>query len=222
MRHASLAVLLALTACAHAEQNPTAPPAQAAPPAKAEPVAAAVDPASQPVVEFVSAAATRRGGTVTDTRYSEKPDDAAITAREFAAGVVTWTGQVGFGKGSQYAGVGFNVSILPDGQTVSATSFKSVTFRLASPNNAVLRLRVSGSNEKVRNSGCYPVYVQATSKDLTEYTIPLSKFAPESWCAAQGVAIGATLPELFGFEVADTNVKKAPTTFSVGSITLNP
>jgi hypothetical protein len=202
MRPATLAVVLIAAAGSG--------PARAEP---AEKVAA---------VEFVGAEATRQGGAVAETRYSEKADDAALTRKEFADGVVTYGGQVGLGKGSQWAGIGFSVNLQPDARPADARAVKTITFKLASPTTASLRLRIIGAEEKIRLAGCYPVYVQAVTKDLTEYTIPVSKFVAEGWCAAQARSTAVTMGELVGFEIVDVAMKKAPTSFSVGTITLNP
>jgi pyruvate/2-oxoglutarate dehydrogenase complex dihydrolipoamide acyltransferase (E2) component len=223
MRATTLVVLLAFTACATPGEKP------AAAPPKAEPAAAAAAPAAAPpaaeryvAIEFASAELTRLGGTVGDTRYSEKPDDAAITKKQVADGVLTYEGQVGFGKGSQWAGIGFSANIQPDAKPMVARQYKTVTFKLASPTTGALRLRIIGPEDKIRNAGCYPIYMQAVTKDLTEYTIPLSRFAAESYCGAQARSTDQTLGELVGFEVVDVAMKKAPTSFSSGSITLSP
>jgi len=182
--------------------------------------AVADDPVA--VVEFTGATATRSGGEVADTRYSEKADDAVINGREFADGIVTYTGQVGMGKGSAWAGIGLNVNIQPQAKPMDASKYKSVTFRLAASPEGNLRLRVIGPEEKIRNAGCYPIVTQAVKKDVKEYTIPLSQFASEGWCGGNSRAVQKVLPELVGFEVADIQMRKAPTSLSVGSITLNP
>lgn len=221
MRTATLAVLLAFTACATTEQKPveTAP-------ARAEPAQAdAAKPAGLTkldIVEFASPAGTQAGGEVSDTKYSEKPDDVAITKKSFANGVVTYEGQVGFGKGSQWAGIGLFVNILPDAKPTDAKAYGSVTFRLASPTTGTLRLRIVGPDVKIKNAGCYPIYMQPVTKELTEYTVPIAKFVPESWCAAQARTADATIGALTGFEIADIALRKEPTTFSIGTITLNP
>ncbi len=182
--------------------------------------ALAEDPVT--VVEFTSAGATKSGGEVADTKYSEKADDAVINGREFADGVVTYTGQVGMGNGSAWAGIGLNVNVQPEAKPMDATRFQSVTFRLAASPEGSLRLRVIGPEEKIKNAGCYPIVNQEVKKDVKEYTIPLSKFAPEGWCGGNARTVKKVLPELVGFEVADTNIRKAPASLSVGSITLNP
>ncbi len=205
MRQTAIVAVLLLTVCATAEPKPAAAPA-----------------AGAASVEFASPEATKAGAVVTETKYSEKPGDVEITKKEFAAGVVTITGQVGMGKGSSYYGIGLNFAINADGKPIDARAFKSVTFHVASTTARTLRLRISGSDEKVRNGGCYPVYVQDVTKDVKEYTIPVSKFASESWCAAQSKSVDSTLADLYGFEVADTTASKGPTQMMVGTITLNP
>jgi hypothetical protein len=224
MRITTLAVLLAFTACATAEKKPvTAEPAKE--PAKAEaakPAAPAASGEKLAAVDFASTEATKLGGAVTDTKYSEKPDDATITKKSFADGVVTYEGQVGFGKGSQWAGIGMSVNIAPEAKPMNAKQYKSVTFKLASPTTGALRLRIIGNEEKIRTKGCYPIFMQPVTKDMTEFTIPVGKFAPESWCGADARTADGTIVELVGFEIVDIALRKQPTTFSVGSITLNP
>ncbi len=182
--------------------------------------AVADDPVA--VVEFTGATATRSGGEVTDTRYSEKADDAVINGREFADGVVTYTGQVGMGKGSAWAGIGLSVNIQPQGKPMDARKFKSVTFRLAAAPPGSLRLRVIGTEEKIRSAGCYPIVMQNVTREVKEVTVPLSKFSSEGWCAGNARDLEKVLAELVGFEIVDVNMRKAPASLSVGSITLNP
>lgn len=174
------------------------------------------------VVEFTGAAATKSGGEVTDTRYSEKADDAVIQGREFADGVVTYAGQVGMGKGSAWAGIGFSVNIQPQGKPMDASRFRSVTFLLAAAPEGSLRLRVIGAEEKIRSAGCYPIVMQTVGKDVREFTVPLAKFSSEGWCAGNARDVKKVLAELVGFEIVDVNMRKAPASLSVGSITLNP
>jgi hypothetical protein len=217
MRPVAPVVLLFVAACATGERRPPA----------ARPAAAAEVPAgaSLPVVEFVSAELTKRGGAVIPFTYSERPGDVSVDRVEFSkpSGVVTVSGQVGFGKGSSYAGLGITIDMLPPGDgTVSVTPYRTVTFRLSSPNGATLRVKVRGGDEKVRLKGCYPAYLVTTTPEMKEYTIPFAKFLPETWCGGQGVSIAGTLPDLFGFEIADAGIRKAPTSFSVGAITVNP
>jgi len=206
------AVLLA--ACASNDApKPTA--------AEAKPAAGA---ASAPFsVEFADAKTTKAGAEVVDIVYSEKKDDAMLSKKDVANGVLTVEGQVGNGKGSQWAGVGVSMNAdKGENAKMDATGYKSVTFRLASPTTGALRLRLLGDDQAVRNAGCYPIFVQPVTDKLTEYTIRLDAFQPEGWCGAQARKVGQTLPVFGGFEVVDTAMLKKPTRFSVGAITLNP
>ncbi len=200
-----------------------------APATPAAATAAASAPAAAPAaggslvaVQFTGVKSTRSGADVGETTYSERSGDAAITDRQFADGVVTYSGQVGFGKNSRWAGIGLIVSILPGGKAIDASRFKTVTFRLASPTTRSLRLRLRGPDQGLIDAGCYPITLQRVSKDLKEYTIKLSDFDAEAFCGARGRSASKTLPELTGFEVADANMQGKPTSFSVGSITLGP
>lgn len=172
-------------------------------------------------IEFATADTTREGGLVNQTTYSDRRDDVAVTGRTFANGVLTVSGQVGFGKGSQYGGMGPNWDIQPSAGPIDATRFKSVTFRLASTARK-LRLRLVGSEREVREGGCYPIFVVDVSDQLRAYTIPLANFAPEGWCGKKARHVRETLPSLIGFEIVSTEVANRPITISVGSTTLVP
>lgn len=217
MRHLALLALSLVTACATAT---TAAPSAAA--AAGEKAATSSTPAARPMmVEFASAEATKTGGAVADTSYSEKPGDAAITGKTFAGGVVTYAGQVGFHKGSTWAGIGLGWDIAPDQKPVDATAYKSITFRLAST-AGMLRVRLVGADKETRSNGCYPIVMQQVSPELKEYTIPVSRFAAESWCGDKARGPKDVLPALAGFEVASPDMTAKPITISAGSVTLNP
>lgn len=210
MRRSAILSALLLSSCAT-----TQTPSNAAPHASQGRLA--------PVrVEFASAEVTRAGAELTETKYSEKAEDVAITAKIYSGGVVTILGNVGLGKKSSYGGIGLSFSIHADGKPVDARSYKAVTFRLSSPTPRKLRLRLSGSDRAKRDGGCYPVYTQAVGPEMKSYTIPLAKFQAESWCAAKAESVLATTGNLWGFEVADTTLSRDPTAFSIGPITLEP
>ncbi|WP_341677070.1 hypothetical protein [Niveibacterium sp. SC-1] len=208
------AALLGLAACATGEApKPAAEAKPAAPAGNAKPL----------LTGFASATATEAGADVVDIVYSEKKDDAALTSKDFAGGVLTVNGQVGTGKGSQWAGVGVSMNVAKgEMPKIDASGYTSVTFRLASPTTGSLRLRIMGDEQAVRNAGCYPIFVQPVTDKLTEYTIKLEAFQPEGWCGAQARRVAQTLPVFGGFEIVDVAMLKKPTRFSVGSITLNP
>jgi hypothetical protein len=221
MRLTAFASALLLTSCATTTTKAPPPPAPAedAVPDAVAPPPVALNPVS---VEFASADATKAGAVLTETKYSERADDAAITAKIYAQGVITILGNVGLGKGSSYGGIGLNFSISADGKSMDARGYKAVTFQLASPEPRKLRLRISGADRAKRDGGCYPVYTQSVGPEMKSYTIALSKFEAESWCGSKAEPVLATLGNLWGFEVADITVSKEPTAFSIGPITLEP
>ena len=219
MRYAALAAVLLFTGCASFRSPPaeTAPaPAAEAPKAeapKAEPADGAVAR-----IEFASTSATKNGAVVNDTKYSEKPDDAQILEKKYENGVATYTGQLGFGKGSAWAGFGFGVSFAGDAKPVDLTKAQTITFKLASATTRSLRLRITGPETAIQNAGCYPIVMQPVTPDLTDYEIPIAKFAPEGWCGANARTIQQTAPQAVGIEVVDIAYQRAPSTFSVGTI----
>lgn len=222
-RTAIAAAVLLLSSCATTPApSPEPPPALAEAPAvepSAPPPAVVLQPVS---VEFRNAEVTKAGAAINETRYAEKADDAAITAKIYAEGVITILGNVGLGKGSSYGGVGLNFSVTTDGKSLDARGYKAVTFRLSSPVKRNLRLRITGADRAKRDGGCFPVYTQAVGPELKAYTIPLDRFEAESWCGKKGEPVLATLGNLWGFEVADITVSRDPTAFSIGTITLEP
>jgi hypothetical protein len=238
MRHLTLAAALVFSACcATVGQQPAAPaeaPAPAAPKAEeAKPEAADADapkapapkveearPAGPVRLDFVSVRDTKAGGNVNDTRYSEKPDDVAILEKKFENGVVTITGQLGFGKGSAWAGFGFGVNFTREATPVDLGKAETITFHLASPTTRTLRLRIVGTDRAVQSAGCYPIVVQPVTPDMTEYVIPLARFAPEGWCGPNARTIQQTAPEAMGVEIVDTTYQRRPSTFSVGGISV--
>ncbi|HYD39692.1 MAG TPA: serine/threonine-protein kinase [Anaeromyxobacter sp.] len=175
------------------------------------------------VVEFKSASAARSGAIVTDTIYSERSGDVHITDRDYEDGVVTYSGVVGRGRGSSWAGIGLSVYVKKDyAWSMDASVFRSLRIWLASSTVPQLRLRLLGTDMGTMRAGCYPMYVQPVTSELTAYEIPLSRFAPEPHCGPKGRSVAETLPVLSGFEIVDNAITGAPTTFSVGAIHLEP
>jgi hypothetical protein len=223
MRYAALVAVLLFTACAHRGTEPAgsgaAPKAEQAEAPKTE-APQAQAPTGDAVVrlDFVSARETEAGGNVNDTVYSEKPDDAQILDKKFADGVLSYTGQLGFGQGSAWAGFGFGVNFTRDASPVDMSKGRTITFRLASATTRFLRLRITGPDKAVQNAGCYPVVVQPVTPTLTDYEIPLGRFAPEGYCGANARTIQQTATQAQGVEVVDIAYQRAPSTFSVGAI----
>jgi hypothetical protein len=217
---------------------PPPPPAAAAAPAPApaapQPAAAVAAPAPTPaptgstsgalmLVEFTGVRSTRSGGEVVDTHYSEVPDDVAITNRQFGSGMLTYTGQVGMGKGSSYAGIGLVANIQGGAKPIDASHYKSIVFRrLSMVGGGMLRLRIQGPDRQVLAAGCYPVMRAKVSGDPKDYTFNVADFTPEGWCGAQGRSPEETLPRLVSIEVANDAIEEKPSTFTVGAIKLVP
>lgn len=182
------------------------------------PAGAAGEPLS---TAFVGPESTAEGAQVLVTRYAERQDDVAHAGTEFRDGVVTVRGQVGIGNGSRYGGLGPWWNLRGDGQPVDASRFRTVTFRLAS-SAAQLRLQLVGPDSLVRNSGCYPVTSVRVNEKLQEYTVDLSRFAPEGFCGSKGRSARETLPRLVAVEVASTTVSNRPVWISVGPTIFGP
>ena len=210
LRYLSLLAAAALVACADAPKKPTTPVASA----EATPVASTFV-----FAEFgKNASASNQGAELLKISYSEREGDAAVESIAIVGEVATLKGEIGNKKGSQYAGVAMQLT--HGGNAVKDLSaYKSVRFKLASPTVGSLRLRIAGDDTKILNAGCYPIYIQAVKPELTEYTIALSKFAPEEYCGSNGRTLKSTIDKVMFMEVADTaNTRNKPTEFSVGKI----
>lgn len=200
----------------------TPPPAPAPQPAPT-PAPAASSGGAYMAVEFTGVRTTRSGGEIVDTHYSEVPDDVSITNRQFGSGMLTYTGQVGMGKGSSYAGIGLVANIQAGAKPLDASHYKTIVFRrLSMVGGGMLRLRIQGPDGKVLAAGCYPVMRAKVGNDPKDYTFNLADFTPEGWCGAQGRAPEETLPRLVSIEVATDAIEEKPTTFTVGAIKLAP
>jgi hypothetical protein len=174
------------------------------------------------LADFASETKTAQGGSINDVVYSEKKDDAKLDAKRVADGLLVVSGQVGLGKASQWAGVGVGADVGEAGKTIDASPYQSVTLKLAAKTTKRLRLRIFGPDQATQMNGCYPVKYQDVTPTPTEYTIPLSAFAPEGYCGGNGRNVAKTLPTLAGFEVVDTVMSRDATEFSIGEIRLNP
>jgi hypothetical protein len=217
LRYLSLLAAAALVACADAPKNAATP--AAAPAAAAAAGAAAPSGASYVFADFGKNPATsNQGAELIKIQYSERKGDAAVESVTIAGETATLKGEIGNKKGSQYAGVA--IQFTHGGSAVKDLSgFKAVRFKLASPTVTSLRLRIAGDDTKILNAGCYPIYIQSVKPELTEYTIPLSKFAPEDYCGSNGRTLKNTIDKVMFMEIADTaNARNKPTEFSVGKI----
>lgn len=212
--------LAALAGCAAKTAKPveaTAAPAAATPaatPATAELTWATFGPAT---------ATTAQGGFINTFSYSEKPGDVAMDALAINGDMVQVRGNFVAKSGSAWAGLGVSIEA-GNNQPMDASGYKSLRIRLAAPNGGKLRLRLNGTDIKVRDSGCFPSFTQAVTAKDTVYEIPFSRFAPEAYCGANGATVAKTLPRFAMVEVADTSdpVKARASNFSIGAISLLP
>lgn len=224
VRLAAVAALAAAAAGCSMTSGLTAPAATAPAPAPAPAPAAAAtrtDPGALPFATM-KGALTEQGGTLDPFAYSEKPGDAQLGKLSVADGVAQVTGVIWPQKGSTWAGVALSVNAGAAGKTVDLSGYKSVTLQLAG-NLPSLRLRIMGTDKVVRDSGCYPIVMQPVTNELREYTIELSRFAPEGYCGGNARSIAATQPAVATVEVADAKVSGArrDVAFRVGRIVFN-
>ncbi|MBI5268660.1 MAG: hypothetical protein HY856_03185 [Burkholderiales bacterium] len=227
VRLAAVVALAAAAAGCSTTPGLTAPAAKAPAPAPAPAPAAAAAPATRTdtgTLPFATmkGALTEQGGTLDPFAYSEKPGDAQLGKLSVADGVAQVTGVIWPQKGSTWAGVALSVNAGAAGKTVDLSGYKSVTLQLAG-NLPSLRLRIMGADKVVRDSGCYPIVMQPVTTELREYTIELSRFAPEGYCGGNARSIAATQPAVATVEVADAKVSGArrDVAFRVGRIVFN-
>lgn len=224
---ASLTMLVACTATT----GPTVAPAtkdaipastKAAAPAAAP--AAVAPAAATPIVSFTSATTTAQGGSVDAFSYSEKPGDATLGNVSFTNGAVRATGKLGAEKGSTWGGIGLIAGVAAGEKTVNIAGKTNLRIKLASATASTLRVRIMSTDKATRDNGCYPVAVQKVTAELTEYSIPLSSFAPEAYCAAMGRSISAVSGAVASIEVSDPTVpsKSRNVDFTVGSVGVQP
>jgi hypothetical protein len=227
----ALFVLALQTACATTASTPApaaapAVVAQAAPaPAPVAAPASVAPAATSDVFTIVSYPAGQKVSTTKQeplkVEYSEKKGDVIVQSVEVVNGVATIKGQLGTVRGSGFAGLGmiFNHGLEPAAQNLSA--YKTLKITAASPSVNTLRVRLSGSDQKVLNMGCYPVFfLSGVSATLKEFTIPLARFEPEQWCGENGRRLSATITNVSGIEVVDTTQSNKPTEISVSKIEL--
>jgi hypothetical protein len=208
----------------------TTPPvpttASAKPDAVRTPSAAAAEPAvdgNRLVLATMKAGSgTDQGASTDGFAYAEKAGDASVGKPAAANGVARVTGVIWPQKGSSWAGVGFTVGVGNGGKPMDASAYTSLTLQLAASTPGVLRIRLLGDEKAVRDAGCYPVVLQPVTPELREYSIPLARFASESYCGANARTIAATQGALSAVEVADPKVGggKRDVDFQVGRITL--
>lgn len=213
--------ITAMAGCAIAPQPKAQAPAASPAPA---PQAAAPSPALAFAV-FRPDGTTAQGGMFTGFAYSEKPGDATFDKIAVANGTARVNGSVWPQKGSTWAGIGFTAAAGADGKTLDLSQQRTLHLQLASATTTQLRVRLVGDDKATRDNGCYPVAVQNVTPELRDYAIPLSRFAPEAYCGAQGRSVAATATAVAAIEVSDpalTPGTKRLVDFQVGRIELKP
>jgi len=222
--------LATLAGCAAKSVKPAAAaPAPAVAAAPAADTAAAVSTATPATAELTWAtfgpatATTAQGGFINTFSYSEKAGDVAMDPLSTTGDMLQVRGSFVARGASAWAGLGVSVEA-GNNQPIDASGYKTLRIRLAAPNGAKLRLRLNGTDVKVRDSGCFPCFSQVVTAKDTVYEIPFSRFAPEDYCGANGATVAKTLPRFAMVEVADTSdpVNARASNFSIGAISLLP
>jgi hypothetical protein len=215
--------ITAMAGCAIAPQPKAQAPA--ASPAPAPQAAAAAPSPALAFAVFRPDGTTAQGGMFTGFAYSEKPGDATFDKIAVANGTARVNGSVWPQKGSTWAGIGFTAAAGADGKTLDLSQQRTLYLQLASATTTQLRVRLVGDDKATRDNGCYPVAVQNVTPELRDYAIPLSRFAPEAYCGAQGRSVAATATAVAAIEVSDpalTPGTKRLVDFQVGRIELKP
>ncbi|WP_157442470.1 endo-1,4-beta-xylanase [Deinococcus misasensis] len=196
---------------------------------KGQQVAVQAPPSPQAATTFQSFATfpdgteqTAQGADVIRMTYSEKPGDASIQSLTRSQGRLQLQYTLGKQAGSSFAGTGVIVRSATGSSTVDHTGKINLKIQLATAHEGTLRVRISGPDQNILNAGCYPVFVVKTTRTLTEYTLEIPKFTPESWCGANARSIDTVLPQVHSIEIADTDISQSArsTTLEVGNITL--
>lgn len=220
MTRQAASLLAAATAALGAACSTPAPTAQPAPqPTPAATPAAPAGNAGRLVFASMTGKRTEQGAAVEGFAYSEKPGDATLTKVNVAEGAANVSGVIWPQKGSTWAGVALSVDAAAAVKTIDVSSYKALTLQLAG-NAPSLRIRLMGTDKATRDNGCYPVVVQPVTPELREYSIELSRFAPEGYCGANARSLAATSTAVATVEVADPKVGggKRDVDFRVGHI----
>jgi hypothetical protein len=224
MKYTVLAVLgaVSLAACAPMTAKPATPattapatPTVTAPatPAATTPTPATTDQASNVLTwaTFENAAAdmTAQAGKIETNAYSEKPGDSSreTQARENTNAILNY--MLTKAGGSSFLGAGMTINA-PKNGTFDLSTYKSMRIKLSSSASTTVRLRISGTDVATQNNGCYPVRYTKVSDKLEVYTVAISEFGPESYCAANARSLAQTLPVAAVVEIADNEVPSSP------------
>jgi hypothetical protein len=212
----ALAAALAMAGCVAWRPAGPQPPAPAASaPAASAPAASA--PASFVFTSFSAGQASSDQGLYpTPVSYAEKRGDAFVSSVSVVNGAAVMKGQVGNVRGSGYAGVGMTFT-LPAPADLSA--YQTVKIRLASPSADTVRIRISGTDERILTLGCYPTFTLTGVKAVVhEYTVSLARLEPERYCADNARRLSGFINKVGSVEVADSRIANRPTEISVERI----
>ncbi len=184
-------------------KNPTAPIPTTTP--------VAITPvATTATLEFArfttDASKSVQGGAIVKTEYSEKAGDSKVESLTVANGVINVKYKLTKQAGSSFAGAGVGINAVPDGKTINAQGYTVLRLQVGSTQATSLRIRISGSEQAVINAGCYPVVFLDVNPELKTYSIPLEKFAPPSYCAANGRTLAQIINSVFIIEVVDEGI----------------
>jgi hypothetical protein len=170
---------------------------------------------------FKTTEQTTQGGPISRVAYAERAGDASVSGLSIVDGDLLVKGQFLAAGRSAFAGVGVLTSAASG--PINASVYKVLRIRLsAAAGVSALRVRLVGTDAAAQLSGCYPVVQQAVTPQAQTYDIPLSRFAPESFCGNRGVSAAQTLQQLDAVEVVDAVSPARPRAvqFSVGTISL--
>jgi hypothetical protein len=222
MKYAALAVLGAVTlaSCAPMAAKPATPaaaPTTTAPtvtpvattPTATPTTAQASDVLAWATFENAAADATAQAGKIETNAYSEKPNDATREAPTRESGNAVLSYMLTKAGGSSFLGAGMTINA-PKNGTFDLTGFKSMRIKLSSSASTTVRLRISGADVATQNNGCYPVRYTKVSDKLEVYTVAISEFGPESYCAANARSLAQTLPGAAVVEIADNEIPNSP------------
>jgi len=187
------------------------------------PALAQTKPAPMAWATFANPASTVQGGNINGFSYSEKPGDAVASPMSVVAGMLFVRGSFVAKNASAWSGLG--VSVEPGtNQPMDVSNYKTLSIRLSALHTSKLRLRLNGTDDKIKSNGCYPIFMQYVTPEERSYEIPLAKFASDSYCGANAVDVVRTLQRLSAIEVADTSdpARARSSQFTVASITLLP
>ncbi len=145
---------------------------------------------------------TKENGIITTTMYSERPGDFGVEEIKVTDDLLSITYTLGRTNGSNYGGAGFYIATPPE-TGVDYSGYTQVRLRMRADLATTVRVKIVGSDNATRYSGCYPVQMVDITTEMKTYILKIEDFAPESYCGARGKGIDETINDVFGMEVTD-------------------